>query len=81
MALRFQRDLDPLDLEIVERAFESTWEAVKQSNTLAKLDSDEELEAALRCELLELARFSGVSDPEALRDLIADLAVRWTSAS
>jgi hypothetical protein len=72
MVPKLKRHLDPLDLEILERAFDSTWEAVKQANTLNKLDSDQELEAALRRELLELVRFSGVSDPEALKDLIAD---------
>jgi hypothetical protein len=81
MIPKLKRDLDPLDLEILERAFASTWEAVKQANTLNKLDSDQKLEAALRRELLELVRFSGVNDPEALRDLIADLTDRWTSAN
>jgi len=33
-------------------------------------DSDEELEAALRRELIEIARFNGVSDPETLRDIL-----------
>ena len=38
----FKRDLDPLDLELLERA----WVAVKENSALVDLDSDEELEAA-----------------------------------
>jgi len=70
MRSTFRRDLDPLDLEILERAFDGAWVAVKENNALAHLDSDEELEAALRRELIEIARFNGVSDAETLRDVL-----------
>jgi hypothetical protein len=74
MAVKFPRELDPLDLEMVEKAFERTWDAIKDAHH-ARLDSDEELESALRRELIELARFNGVSDPEALSDiLLTDLS-------
>lgn len=49
-----RRELDPLDLEILDRAFDAT-QAVA---------SDEGLEAILRRELVEIACFNGVSDPE-----------------
>jgi hypothetical protein len=82
MLLRFRRDLDPLDLEIVERAFESAWSTLKENDALVDNCSDEELEAALRRELIEIARFNGVTDPEILRDiLVADLSDRRSSAT
>jgi hypothetical protein len=63
-------ELDPLDNEILERAFDANWEAIKGSHQRFDADSDEELEAALRRELIEIARFNGVSDPETLRDIL-----------
>jgi hypothetical protein len=60
--------MDPLDLEILERAFDATWGAIKESRQLTDYDSDEGLEAILRQELIEIACLNGVSDPEALRD-------------
>src|ERR1700687_4739948 len=65
MLSKFRRDLDPLDLELLERA----WVAVKENDSLNHLDSDEALEAILRLELIEIARFNGVSDAETLRDV------------
>jgi hypothetical protein len=35
-----------------------------------EFDGDEGLEAILRRELIEIACFNGVSDPETLRDLV-----------
>ena len=66
MLSKFRRDLDPLDLELLERA----WVAVKENDSLNHLDSDEALEAILRLELIEIARFNGVSDAESLRDVL-----------
>jgi hypothetical protein len=62
--------LDPLDREILEKAFDATWDAVKENNLPVDLDSDEALEAILRRELIEIACFNGVSDPETLRDIL-----------
>lgn len=62
--------MDPLDNEMLERAFDANWEAIKGSHQRFDADSDEELEAALRRELIEIARFNGVSDPETLRDIL-----------
>jgi hypothetical protein len=36
----------------------------------APIDSDEGLEALLRRELIEVASYNGVSDPETLRDIL-----------
>ena len=66
MLSKFRRDLDPLDLELLERA----WVAVKENDVLVDLDTDEALEATLRRELIEIACSNGVSDAEALRDVL-----------
>jgi hypothetical protein len=62
--------LDPLDRELVERALESAWVAFKANMPSGQLDSDEELEANLRRELIEIALVNGVSDVETLRDIL-----------
>ena len=66
-------DLDPLDLEVLERAFEGALTAMKEDGVLDELESDQDLEAALRSELIEIARSSGVSDAEASRDALLAL--------
>jgi hypothetical protein len=62
---------DPLDREILDRALDATCAAVKDNNNdpSPDFDSDAGLEAILRRELIEIAWFNGVSDPETLRDL------------
>ena len=67
-SLRHQ--FDPLDREILERAFDATWSAVKDSDSSPDFDSDDGLEAILRRELIEIACFNGVIDPECLRDIL-----------
>lgn len=57
--------LDPLDKELFQRAVD----AVSRDNA-DELDSDEKLEAAVRCELLSIACLNGVSDPERLLELV-----------
>jgi hypothetical protein len=66
------RDLDPLDLEVLERALASTPEVIKSGLESAELESDEELELALRRELAEMIRASGESDPDALLDMLME---------
>ena len=61
---------DPLDVEILERAFDGACAAVKDSDIAALDESDEGLEIMLRRELIEIAYSNGVSDPETLRDLV-----------
>lgn len=73
-----RNELDPLDHEILERAFEAAWEAIKGSDRHSDTESDEELELALRREL----RLNGVSDPETLKDvLLASMPARSASRS
>jgi hypothetical protein len=75
MVFDSRRYLDPLDLEFLERAFESLRETSYGKNASSELDSDEGLEAALRRELIEIARSNGVTDTSALQDdLFADPA-------
>jgi hypothetical protein len=64
-----ENELDPLDREFLERAFDATWEAIKGSHQHFDADSDEALEAEVRRELVEIARLNGVSDPETLKDI------------
>jgi hypothetical protein len=61
--------LDPLDKEILERALDATDIVLRGSQAPIDLDSDEELEAELRRELIEIL-FSGVTNPVTLRDVI-----------
>jgi hypothetical protein len=62
--------LDPLDREILERTFDATLAAVNGDDSPLDVDSEEGLEAILRRELIEIACFTGVSDPETLKDLL-----------
>ena len=57
--------LDPLDRELFQRAIDAACSEVKAD----ELDSDERLEAALRCELLSIALLNGKSDPEPIINL------------
>jgi len=65
-----RQELDPLDLEILERAFDATLAAIVGTDRPEGFDSDEGLEAILRRELIEIAYFNGVSDPETLLDMV-----------
>ena len=58
--------LDPLDREFFQRAIDAACFGVKAD----ELDSDEKLEAALRCELLSIALLNGMSDPEPFINLV-----------
>jgi hypothetical protein len=64
-----RQELDPLDLEILERAFGAALTAVK-GNHPTNFDSDDGLEAILRRELIEIACLDGLSDAETLRDIV-----------
>jgi hypothetical protein len=70
MDSKFRDVFDPLDLEILERAFDGALATLKEDEARADLDSDEELEATLRRELIEIARLNGVNDAETLRDIL-----------
>ena len=64
-----RNELDPLDSEL-ERAFDAALEAIKKSGQRFDAESDEDLEVALRRDLIEIARSNGVSDPETLKDIL-----------
>jgi len=72
MALALGRDLDPLDLELVERAFECVLDAIETDSAPDEFETDEEFEIALRRELAEMVRSSGISDVDALLDLLLE---------
>lgn len=55
---------------VLARSFDATWAAVKGTDRPVEFDSDEGLEAILRRELIEIAYFNGISDPETLRDMV-----------
>jgi hypothetical protein len=59
-----RHELDPLDLDTLERKFD---------DPAADFDSDEGLEAILRRELIEIACFYGVNDPQTLQDVLLRL--------
>ena len=58
-----------LGAEIVKKTPKEIQVADRPADRALEFDSDEELEAALRRELLEIAQSNGTSDPEKLRDL------------
>jgi len=70
----FKHEFDPLDREIVERAFDAAWAAIKGNDrSIVAFDSDESLEADLRRELIQIARLNRpLIDAEALRDILLD---------
>jgi hypothetical protein len=71
MQSKLRHNFDPLDLEVMERALESAWAVVKGNHvSTEELDTDEQLEANLRRELIEIALINGVTDPETLRDIL-----------
>jgi hypothetical protein len=74
MLSKLRRDLDPLDNEFLERALKSAGSAVKQNSSNINLDSDEQLEAELKRELIEIAHSIahsyGASDAEILCDVL-----------
>jgi hypothetical protein len=55
-----RHEFDPLDREILERAFDATLAVI----------GDDGVTAILHSELIEIARLKGLSDPETLRDLL-----------
>jgi hypothetical protein len=66
MISRIHRLLDPLDVEILERAFDEACAAFKEGETALESDCDQALEAALHRELIEIARLYGVTESDTL---------------
>jgi hypothetical protein len=70
MRLSSSFHLDPLDREIMERAFHGTLAALQEQGRVVGSSAAESLENILRRELFKIAARDGVSDPDALRDLL-----------
>jgi hypothetical protein len=51
---------------------QGAWDARKASCGPVELESDEELEIALRREIAEIVRASGVSDADVLLDMLSE---------
>ena len=72
MISKLKYKLDPLDREVLDRAFDEAWAAVHaKANALIESGSDEELEALLRRELMEIASFNGL-DEQIVRKILCD---------
>jgi hypothetical protein len=68
-----RQEFDPLDREILERAFDVAWATVKERERLETgLDDDDKLTAMLRSNLIEIAQTKRFSDAEALLDVLLD---------
>lgn len=64
---------DPLDREILERAFAAACARVKETKPLViGFDHDDDSTARLRCRLSKIAQTNRFDDAEALRDLLMD---------
>src|SRR6478672_1451728 len=69
MISKFKRILDPLDREVLERALDEAWTAAHaKANALIESGSDEELEALLRRELMEIASINGLDGEQRSND-------------
>lgn len=62
-----RHEFDPLDREILERAFYAAWAAIEEHGPSA---ADERLAATLRCKLIEVAHTNRLNDAEGLRDIV-----------
>jgi hypothetical protein len=62
-----RHEFDPLDREILERAFYAAWAAIEEHAPSA---ADERLAAILRCKLIEVADTNCLKDADALRDIV-----------
>ena len=69
MISKIHHVLDPLDVEILERAFDQAWAAFKGCETSIESDCDQ-LEAALHRELIEIARLYGVTESDTLHRVV-----------
>jgi hypothetical protein len=73
MISKFKRILDPLDRRVLERALDEAWAAVHaKANASIELGSDEELEALLRRELMEIASFNGLDGEQIVQTILSD---------
>ena len=66
----FRQEFDPLDREILERAFDVAWATAKERGAIR--DRPRKLTAMLRSNLIEIAQTKRFSDAEALLDVLMD---------
>ena len=64
---------DPLDREILERAFSAAGATLKETKPLViGFENDDDSTTTLRCRLSKIAQTNRFDDAEALRDLLLD---------
>ena len=63
---------DPMELEIIERVYNSIWDAIRIADPFRNLRMDEELQASLRRKLFAYAALKGTNDPEALMQTVLE---------
>ena len=71
MFTSIRHEFDPLDREILERAFDAALAAI----------GDDGVAAVLHSELIEIARLRGLGDPETLCDLLLARRGQTSTAS
>ncbi len=72
MISKLKYNLDPLGREVLDRAFDEAWTAIRaKANALIESGSDEELEALLRRESMEIASFNGL-DERIVQKILSD---------
>lgn len=62
-----RHEFDPLDREILERAFYAAWATIEEHAPSA---ADERLAAILCCKLIEVAHTNRLNDADGLRDIV-----------
>jgi hypothetical protein len=72
--------LDPLDRELLERAFDSVRAKADCAGPESESHADKELKAMLRAELIDIAQANGVNDREALHRILMDEPATFHSA-
>jgi hypothetical protein len=71
LLLSHRHEFDPLDREILERAFDATLQVVQGNRpSIVNFGGDDGLKTIIRRELIEIAHSNGLSDPETLRDIL-----------
>ena len=66
-----QHEFDPLDRELLERAFYAAWATVRENEPpAADFENDKSLAAILRCKLIEIAHTVHALNSDTLRDTL-----------
>jgi hypothetical protein len=63
-----RHEFDPLDRELLDRAFHAALAETQSKRFLPQIDAVESLETVLRAKLIEIIRTNDFTDAEALRD-------------